>query len=226
MKKMPKPRKPDEEKYIFTEGIDYSQTGKASIWGKGDKDTLELIERTEIHGKWLNLAAGDWGYTPNLLKRADFVVASDIDGGALSKLRQNTPKRYVKKLETKIFDITKRFPFEHDEFDGIFCTGTLHLFPKEIFQKIVLEINRVLKPHGRIIIDFATDIKRVLPNGKLLTFGKEPLYTVEEAKQVLEKLFKDYEIKMYESKVPEYLIKTKPCYKFSSKFILLVADKK
>jgi len=142
---------PEEDKYIFTEGIDYSKTGETSIWGPGDEDTLRLLKNTEIHGKWLNLAAGDWGYTSNLLKKADFVIASDIDESALNKLWQNTPKRYVKKLETKVFNITKSFPFENNEFDGVFCTGTLHLFPKNILQIIFLEINRVLKPHGRII---------------------------------------------------------------------------
>ncbi len=217
---------PEEDKYIFTEGIDYSKTGETSIWGPGDEDTLRLLKNTEIHGKWLNLAAGDWGYTSNLLKKADFVIASDIDESALNKLWQNTPKRYVKKLETKVFNITKSFPFENNEFDGVFCTGTLHLFPKNILQIIFLEINRVLKPHGRIIIDFATDIKRVLHNGKLITFGKEPLYTLEKAKMILKKLLKNYEIKMYESEIPEYTTRTKPPYKFSSKFVLLVADKK
>lgn len=226
MKKITKPREPEEDRYIFTEGIDYSKTGKTSIWGLGDKDTLELLKNTEVRGKWLNLAAGDWGYTSNLLKKADFVVASDIDESALNKLWQNTPKQYVEKLETKVFNITKRFPFENNEFDGVFCTGTLHLFPKDILQTIFLEINRVLKPHGKIIIDFATDIKRVLRNGKLVTFGKEPLYTLEEAKTILKKLFKNYKIKMLKSEVPEYLTRTKPPYKFSSKFILLVADKK
>lgn len=225
MRKIIKLCKPQEEKYIFTEGIDYSKTGKTSIWGSGDKDTLELLDKLEIRGRWLNLAAGDWGYISILLKKADFVVASDIDESALSKLRQNTPKQYVKKLATKVFNITKRFPFGNNAFDGVFCTGTLHLFPKDILQKIVFEINRVLKPQGIIVIDFATDIKRVLSTGKLITFGKEPLYTLVEAKIVLRKLFKDYKMKMYESDVPEYFVKTKPPYKFSSKFILLVADK-
>jgi len=60
----------------------------------------------------------------------------------------------------------------------------------------------------------------------LITFGKEPLYTLEKAKMILKKLLKNYEIKMYESEIPEYTTRTKPPYKFSSKFVLLVADKK
>lgn len=218
-------RKPEEDKYIFTEGIDYSKTGKTSIWGKGDKATLELLKNTEIRGKWLNVAAGDWGYTSHLLRKADFVVASDIDESALGKLWQNTPKKHLKKLETKLFNITKRFPFKKKMFDGVFCTGILHLFPKHILKIIFLEMNRVLKPHGKIILDFSTDVRRVSQSGKLITFGKEPLYTLEDAKTILQKLFKNYKINMYESEVSEHFTRTKPPYAFRSQLILLVAEK-
>src|SRR3990167_2199248 len=158
-----KPREPDEENHIYTEGIDYSQSEKPSIWGTGDKDSLELLKKIEIHGKWLNLAAGDGRYNLNLLEKADSVVASDIDESALDKLRQNTPDELRAKLQTEVFDVTKKFPFENDSFDGVFCTGTLHLFPTEILRQILSEIDRILKPSGRILIDFATDIKRILP---------------------------------------------------------------
>lgn len=225
MKKIIQPCIPDADKYIFSEGIDYSKTGKTSIWGQGDKATLDLLKKIEIDGKWLNLAAGDWGYTSNLLEKADFVVASDIDESALTKLYLNTPKKHLKKLAIKVFDITKKCPFNDNEFDGIFCTGTLHLFSIDILQNIFLEINRVLKSKGRIIIDYATDIKRVSQDGEPVTFGKEPQYKLEEAKVILKKLFNNYNIKMYESDVPEYLTRTKSPYKLSCKFILLVADK-
>ena len=101
MKKITKPHEPDEEKHIFTEGIDYSKTDKTSIWGTGDKGTLELLKKTGIIGKWLNLAAGDGRYNSNLLEKADFVIASDIDENALAKLWQNTSDKCKEKLETK-----------------------------------------------------------------------------------------------------------------------------
>ena len=225
--KTTKPREPKEEKYIFTEGIDYSKTDKTSIWGTGDKETLGLLKKIEIHSKWLNLAAGDGRYNLNLLKKADFVIASDIDEGALNKLWQNTPPKLKTKLETKVFDITKRFPFENNSFDGVFCTGTLHLFPKEILQQIFSEIDKILKPHGRIIIDFATDIKRVLPDGRLYLRKSEPHYTIKGAAKFLNKLLKNYKVQIIESEVLEEEIKARGfVYRFSCKFILLIADKK
>jgi len=222
-----KPREPDEENYVFTEGIDYSQTEKTSIWGIGDKDTLELLRKIEIRGKWLNLAAGDGRYNLNLLEKADSVLASDIDESALEKLRQNTPDKFKVKLQTKVFDITKRFSLENNSFDGVFCTGTLHLFPKEILRQIFSEIDGILKPHGRILIDFATDIKRVLPDGKLYLRKSEPQYGLKEAAKFLTELLKNYKVQIVESEVPEEEIKTRGfVYRFSCKFILLVADKK
>lgn len=226
MKKVTKPYKPKEDKYIFTEGINYFETGKSSIWGTGDKDALKLLRKTEIRGKWLNLAAGDGRYNLNLLERADFVVVSDIDESALSKLWSNTPKKYRKKLATKVLDITKKLPFKDSLFDGIFCTGTLHLFPKEVLRQIIFDIDRVLKPNGRVIIDFATDIKRTSPSGKLITFGKEPLYGLKDAKSTLKNLFRNYQIQMCESEVVEDLEAANPPYTLNCKFVILIADKK
>lgn len=226
MDRITRPTQPEEERYIFTEGIDYFKTGKTSIWGPGDQDTLKLLKRIKIRGKWLNLAAGDWGYTPILLEKVSFVVASDIDESALSKLWHTTLPKYRKKLETKVFNIVEKFPLKDEEFDGVFCTGFLHLLPKKVLKKTLLEIDRVLKPRGRIIIDFATDVKRVSLEGKRITFGKEPNYTLEKAKVLLKELFKNHKLTIYKSKVPEYLTKSNPPYKLSCKFLLVVADKK
>ncbi|MBI5061022.1 MAG: class I SAM-dependent methyltransferase [Candidatus Aenigmarchaeota archaeon] len=226
MERIAKATKPEEEKHIFAEGIDYFTTGKTSIWGIGDKDTLRLLKKIEIRGKWLNLAAGDGRYNLNLLENADFVVVSDIDESAMSKLWHNTPEIYRKKLDTKVLDITKKLPFKNKSFDGVFCMGTLHLFPKEVLRQIIYEIYRVLKPNGRVIIDFATDIKRISPSGNLITFGKEPLYTLEHAKTILKNLFRKYRIEMHESDSLEDFEAANPPYTLSCKFIILIADKK
>ncbi len=226
MKRITQPCPPQDKQYIFTEGINYFETGKQSIWGPGDKDTLKLLKKIKLHGNWLNLAAGDGGYTSDLLKKVDQVVVSDIDASALSKLWHNTPKRYRSHLQTCVFDITKKFPYADESFDGVFCTGVLHLFPKKILKRIFSEIRRVLRPEGKAIIDFATDVHRTTLDGKPLTFGKEPLYTHKEGRLLLKGLFKGYQLKMYDCTVPEYLTKTKPPYRYSSKYVLLVANKK
>ena len=225
MKKITKPHKPKEDKNIFTEGINYFKTGKTSIWGTGDEETSEFLKKIEIQGKWLNLAAGDGRYNLDLLKKADSVVASDIDESALSKLWHSTPKKYAKKLKTKVFDITKKFPFKNEVFNGVFCTGTLHLFPKKVLQQITIEMDRVLKPNGEVIIDFAVDIKRTSPSGKILTFGGEPLYTLNEAKIALKKFFKNYQIQTYQSTGVENFEGANPPYMLNCNFFIVIANK-
>ncbi len=210
----------------LTENIDYSTTGRKSVWGAGDPDTLRFLESESIRGRWLNLAAGDGRYNQQLLAKADYVVASDVDGSALQKLCATTPTKYKQKLEVKAFDVTKKFPFDNQSFEGILCTGTLHLFPRKTLEKIVKEIDRVLKSNGKVIIDFATDVKRVLPNGELYVRAGESQYTTQEAKSCLEELFKDYKITIKESSVPEETIKSgDKQYQFSCNFLLLTAVK-
>ncbi|MBN2095760.1 MAG: class I SAM-dependent methyltransferase [Candidatus Aenigmarchaeota archaeon] len=217
--------KPDDENYIFSEGIDYSRTGDVSIWGKGDPDMLNFLLGTEISGSWLNLAAGDGRYSSILLEKAKKVISCDIDESALCKLRRNTPEKFRAKLCTETFDITRKFPFEDHYFDGIFCSGTLHLFPKEVLKKIFAEMDRVLKPNGKVIIDFAADITRKSPEGNLITFGDEPLYTMERAKCLLKSIFRNYETNMFESEVTEDYERANPPYRLDCKFVILSGKK-
>ena len=224
--KTTKPREPEEDKFIFTEGIDYSKTEETSIWGTGDKDTLELLRNIEIHGKWLNLAAGDGRYNTLLLKKADQIVAADIDQSALDKLKRNTAEDLQKKLKTKAVNLIEPFPFDDNSFDGIFCAGTLHLFPKDQLVDIFRELDRVLKHRGQLIIDFATDIKRVLPDGTLYIKEEETQYTLDEAKEFLKTLLPDYMLDMLESSVPEEeVVIGNVTYKFNCNFLLLTGQK-
>jgi SAM-dependent methyltransferase len=217
---------PDEKKYIHTEGIDYSKTGDESIWGPGDRDTLTLLKKIDIHGTWLNLAAGDGRYNVNLLKEAD-VVASDLDESALRKLWHTTPEEYRTKLTITVFDITERFPFKDESFDGVFCASTLHYFPEEVLRNIFGEIDRILKKNGRILVEFATDMNRIYPDGQVYIRESEPLYTFGEAVSFLNQLLNLYEVHITASEVPPEHVKTERFeYTLSCKLIILMAEKR
>lgn len=212
---------------MFTEEINYFVAGKGSIWGKGDPLTVSTLKKMNLRGRWLDLAAGDGRYTAWLLKKADAVVAADIDRSALSKLMFRMPSRLRKKLALKAFDMTQPFPFGKGEFDGVFCAGILHLFTKKVLQKVCAEIDRMVKPTGRVFIDMPTDIKRVSPAGELLTFGKEPMYTLAQGKRVLRRFFKDFSVQIRVSRVSaEFYPDANPPYTFSSRFIMLTGRKR
>lgn len=173
---------------IFTEDLDYSKTGITSIWGEGDLDTLEslnkLVKGNKITGRWLNFAAGDGRYNDILLNEVDELTATDVDISALNKLRANAPKKLTHKLVLKEQNITKNFPFKDGYFDGVFNTGTLHLFHESVLNHVFQQTNRVLKDGGIFIFDFATDIKRVREDGILVArSGIE--YNKIQAKEML-----------------------------------------
>lgn len=217
--------------YDFSENLDYNQTSDVSIWGEGDKDTLEIVKKLisgkKIYGKWLNFAAGDGRYNNLLLREASQVVATDIDAGALEKIQRIAPKELSTKLLIQTQDITKPFPFENNSFDGIFNTGTLHLFPQTILDQIIKESYRILKPGGLFIFDFATDVKRIKDNGTHI--GKSSIeYTQKEARTLLDKLLNmhGYRSQFILCKVPtERVTVGDESYDFSCNYWLIIAKK-
>ncbi|MFA5135844.1 MAG: class I SAM-dependent methyltransferase [Patescibacteria group bacterium] len=223
--------KSNPKKYIFTEDLDYTKTPKTSIWGKGDRDTLVVLEKLvadkRIYGEWLHFAAGDGRYNNILLREADKVVATDIDKDALIKLRVSTPKKLTPKLFIQMQDITAVFPFRRQIFDGVFNTGTLHLFPQSIIDSIIQETSRVLKPGGLFIFDFGTDIKRINKDGQHMQ-RSDVVYTKHEAKKMLVTLLDKHRFQSRFIKgtvPPEKVTSGYGTYMFSCLYWLVVAKK-
>lgn len=222
MKKITQKYPADESNRVFTENINYFDTDKESIWGKGEPETIEAIKNTDIHGKWLNIAAGDGRYSRELLEKADILIAGDIDEGALSKLWHQTPENLRNKLQTVTFDVNEKFPFAEGEFDGVFCTGFLHLFGQENLQKIFAEIKRVLKTDGKIFFDFATDIKRTDLGGKeIIKYGRRS-YKLNEAKELFLNSFPNFDLQITDAKLTEGVQEANPPYVLTCNFLIVV----
>ena len=154
-----------------------------SKWGKEEKETLAAIDG--LSGTILDIAAGDGRFINKLLEVSDSVLAIDINSSELDRLRDNCPAKLDHKLKTQVVDITKKLPYPNDSFDGIFCTGTLHLFDVKTIELILDEIKRILKPEGKIVLDFATDIERIDKDENKVIFDGEGNYTSEEAIKLL-----------------------------------------
>ena len=195
------------------------------MWGKEDGATYDLLSQENITGTWLNLASGDGRYNSLLIEKADAVIACDKDLGALESLSSKLPPKFQNKLTTLVFDINQDFPFEENCFDGILCTGALHLFSRNKLKHIFSEIQRILKKDGIFIFDFATDIKRIDSSGELYKFKKtEPEYTLSQAMNMLETFLSDYIISIEESEVQEEHIRLENIsYQFTCKFLLVSA---
>lgn len=221
------PHLPQEDKYIFTEGINYHTTGNESIWGSEDDITVQAIESSSVHGRWLNVCAGDGRFSARLLQKVDDVVAFDIDESALSKLEAVTPQELRKKLTIQSGNVTDRFPFEDGLFDGVFCTGTLHLFPEKVLRHITTEIDRVLCSGGSIILDYATDIRRERPDGSLYTVKDEPSLTLEKGIALLKSCFPSFQTNITTASIPpeEVIISPEHRYVFRSNLLLITGKK-
>ena len=199
-----------------------------SKWGIEEKETLDAISKCGLSGNILNVAAGDGRFNNVLLKLSDSVTAVDIDESDLNILINNCPLELRDKLDTKVVDITKSFPFNDEVFDSVFCTGTLHLFQKDMVIKILKEMNRVLKKKGKIFLDFATDIERLDKSGEKVLFKDEGSYSTKEAKNMFSKELKDFDINIEVAYFrEEYLEDEKTNYHFiDGKFLILSGIKK
>jgi ubiquinone/menaquinone biosynthesis C-methylase UbiE len=170
-------------------GVDYDSVPGKSTWGDEEMPLLQAIERLVSGGKWLNLAAGDGRFNSTLLDHCEEVVAADIDSKALAKLVRRAPSNVGKRLHTESFDLTKRFPYRSSSFAGCFCAAAIHTFHPDQVQFAVSEMIRVVRPHGRIILDFRADLKRLLPDGSWHVYPGEFVYSCEAGRTLLEKCF-------------------------------------
>lgn len=196
-----------------------------SKWGEEEKETIQAIEKIAFKGRILNIAAGDGRFNEELLKLADEVVAVDINEEELKELEEKCPKELKDKLNIKSMDITKRFPFEENTFDGIFCTGTLHLFDVETIKTILKEIKRILKNNGKILLDFATDISRLDSNNNLVVFDNEGNYTVEQAIKLFENNLKNFIINIEVASFKEENLEERTGYNsIDGKFLIISGE--
>lgn len=198
-----------------------------SKWGKEEIETLNAIGEIGFSGNILNIVAGDGRFNNKILEVSDMVVAIDIDDTELETLKNNCPDDLKDKLHTKNVDILGGLPFDNEIFDGIFCTGTLHLFDLKSIIKILEEIRRVLKKKGKIVLDFATDIERIDKNGKSIIFDREVSYNSEEAIDLFREELKDFLIDIKVSSFSENDLDDNAGYKvIKGKFLVISGYKK
>lgn len=215
-----------DQSFAFTEDIDYFKLGKESLWGPGEDETLIAIKAKVHNGLWLDLGAGDGRYSIPMLKLAENLVAADLDEKALKKLDYRSPRKLRKKLHLVKLNITS-LSFKKESFDGILCTGLLHLFPEDMLFSILTTLSNILKPEGTLILDFGTDIERRFSDGSIYKPADEMVYTTSKALKLLEMGLPGVGYQIQLSSFEDDLTKTGEYeYNTRGKFILLVGKKK
>ena len=183
-----------------------------SKWGIEEKETLTAINEIGFSGNILDVAAGDGRFINELLKYGK-VTAIDIDKNELESLKDI--------CSIEVVDITKEFPFDNSSYDGMFCTGTLHLFDKEKLSFILKEMTRCLKTGGKMVLDFATDIKRFDKEGNKVVFDGEGNYTLEESITFFKEELKDFKLDIKESTFREDNLEDAGYNSIEGKFLII-----
>ena len=222
----PTPR--DPKRNIFAEGINYFTVPAGSIWGEEGPNTLAYMDKANISGVLLNLASGDGRYMRRLLENATHVSCLDIDMSALSKLwHVNIPEKDRARVSTVVANLTEPLPFAEESFDGLFSTGTLHFFDEKTLLRVFREIDRVLVPRGKILLNFGTNITRTRSDGTPLVYDNEAtVYEKNGTIQMLKDCFPLYELEFFVEPTESIdFFDANPPYTWSSEVVIMLAQK-
>lgn len=117
------------------------------FWGRVDQKQIDSFLPYIKRGRVLDLGCG-LGNTSKLLSSNSGleIVGLDYSQEEITKAKNIFPDLNI------VFGNAEDMPFERESFDTLVLKDSLHHFYQEAdFQKVSSEINRVLKPGGRLI---------------------------------------------------------------------------
>lgn len=108
----------------------------------------EVSIQLSPNSKILELGCGEGNDSIYFAELGHEIVATDFSDIVIE---QNKKRWTATNLTFKVQDITNPFEFEGSEFDAVYARLSLHYFTDEATQEIFREINRVLKPGGKLV---------------------------------------------------------------------------
>ena len=97
----------------------------------------------------LDLGSGSGRHLPLLAEHFSRVVACDFSRESL--------KPYSGKGSASVQTALPDLPFADESFDFILCWGVLHYLPENLIAPAAMEIQRCLKPGGRVFLTLRSD---------------------------------------------------------------------
>ena len=108
-------------------------------------ERIKILKKEIKKGKKvLDVGCAD-GLITNQISNGNQVYGIDISENAIK-----AAKKKYKKINFKVCEAEKKYPFKKEEFDVVFSGDVIEHVPEPV--KMIKEINRVLKKNGKIII--------------------------------------------------------------------------
>ena len=142
-----------------------------------------------------------------LSKKGNSVIALDASSNMLKRLNRHKITYNLQSLHPVRADITK-LPLKDEIFDGIICYATIYYIHRKYWKQVINEFYRVLKPNGRLYIQFIKLNKIRLKErlgeilvlfGKRRTWAKTYYLPCFMIKRLLSKYFNSVKIKKGET---------------------------
>lgn len=98
-------------------------------------------------GKILDAGCGPGMDTDYFSRQGFDAVGIDLADGMIEYARENKQGRFLK------MDVAET-DFDEEEFDGVCCNAAIFFGPEEHMEKVLRELNRILKPGGVLFVTF------------------------------------------------------------------------
>ena len=181
-----------------------------------EKNGLELIEENDLNILSIGISTSGSAEI-KMAKKNPYskIIATTIDEKGINIVKENIEKESLNnQIEVKLEDVTKKSNYPDNYFDYIYARLVLHYLNNKDLENALEELNRILKPNGKIfIVVRSTNAWEAKLDGTTYDeetgFTKHPdirsyrrLHTEESIKEFLEKAkFKVKHTKVYD----EYL---------------------
>ena len=129
---------------------------------KSDKNNCVVIQArgqqfidlsSLFSGLILDVGCGYGRISIPLSKKGNSVIALDASSNMLKRLNRHKITYNLQSLHPVRANITK-LPLKDEIFDGIVCYATIYYIHRKYWKQVINEFYRVLKPNGRLYIQF------------------------------------------------------------------------
>lgn len=132
-----------------------------TFYNKLIPDFLHQIIPNNPEGIILDVAAGTGRATFALSDRAKQVIGVDIAENMMKNAKQKIKMYGVKNVCFQVATANK-LPFKDNCFDVVTALMFFHLIPNNMYKPIIDEFIRVLKPHGIVVLEFASPFHGII----------------------------------------------------------------